>query len=751
MPKEKPRWKQGDAESGKFATADAARALRERAQAAARETDGHLPEDVASLSPESARALVHELQVHQIELELQNEELRRAQEELEASRTRYFDMYDLAPVGYVTVGENGRVLEANLAAAALLALPRGELVQQPLTRFIFAEDQDTYFKHQKGLKVRSPHSCELRLVKGSGEAFWVQLEARVGIDAAGAYIARMVLSDITARKHAEQTLAASESRHRILFENSRDALMTLAPPSWQFTRANAATLKMFGAADPARFLTRTLWSCSPARQADGRLSEEKGQAMIGLALQKGYHSFDWICLRAPAEAFRATVGLVRLEANGVPMLHATLRDETHLEQERVSAAQTERLASMGLVAASVGHEINNPLAYVLSNLESLAEMLPPPASEQIPPGSPSGTLEHPASNPHEDAVLLDPTKLQMASELTRDALDGARRITRISRVLSTFSRADAPELREVDLQAAIESAISIAFNEIRFRAEMVTELGVVPAVWASEGKLSQVFLNLLVNAAHAIGEKAGEQQRITVRTWAENGQVFAEVKDTGKGIAPENLAKVFEPFFTTKEVGVGSGLGLSICRNIVAEFGGDIRVESELGKGTLFVVRLRAAAAGPRQSEAFDDEVPQAIPRGRVLIIDDEELLRTMMKRLLVDHEVVIASSGSAARALLEHDLDFDVILCDLMMPEVSGVDVHRWLTQHAPSVAKRLVFVTGGAFGQVAAEYVENSGNLKLEKPFDNRSFKDLVASLVQDGKRDRRSGIKALGKSEK
>jgi CheY-like chemotaxis protein len=257
----------------------------------------------------------------------------------------------------------------------------------------------------------------------------------------------------------------------------------------------------------------------------------------------------------------------------------------------------------------------------------------------------------------------------------------------------------------------------------------------VPTVWASEGKLSQVFLNLLINASHAVAEGHVETNRITIHTWAEGGDVFAEVKDTGNGIPAENLPRIFEPFFTTKPAGVGSGLGLAICRNIITEFGGDIRVESEIGKGTRFVVRLPVKGDGSQGAggTAGPKAPPVVVARGRILVVDDEELILRTMKRLLGgDHEVVTASSGEEARTILERDQAFDVILCDLMMPQMTGMDLHAWLVKVNADLTGRMVFITGGAFTPMASQYLASVPNRKLEKPLDAATLKRLVAELI-------------------
>jgi PAS domain S-box-containing protein len=194
---------------------EAGQALRGRAEALASERAGEMPENLEELSPDAARRALHELRVHQIELEMQNEELRRTQEELEGSRARYFDLYDLAPVGYLTIGEHGSILQANLTAAKMLGVARGDLVKRPFSRFILREDQDVYYLRRKALlDTGVPQAWDLRVLKKDAEPFWVRLEATAARDAAGAPVCRAVVSDITESKQAERTLETTNAELR---------------------------------------------------------------------------------------------------------------------------------------------------------------------------------------------------------------------------------------------------------------------------------------------------------------------------------------------------------------------------------------------------------------------------------------------------------------------------------------------------------------------------------------------------------
>jgi PAS domain S-box-containing protein len=197
--------------------ADAGQALRKRAEALAAEAAGGMPEDLEVLSPEEARRALHELRVHQIELEMQNEELRRTQEELEVSRERYFDLYDLAPVGYFTLSENGLILEANLTAAKMLGVARSALVKQPLSRFILPGDQDIHYQHRKQLLATgAPQSWEMRLLRKDAGPFWAQVDATTAPGVDGAPVCRAVVSDITERKLEAEKRAKVETQYRQL-------------------------------------------------------------------------------------------------------------------------------------------------------------------------------------------------------------------------------------------------------------------------------------------------------------------------------------------------------------------------------------------------------------------------------------------------------------------------------------------------------------------------------------------------------
>jgi CheY-like chemotaxis protein len=297
------------------------------------------------------------------------------------------------------------------------------------------------------------------------------------------------------------------------------------------------------------------------------------------------------------------------------------------------------------------------------------------------------------------------------------------------RDVKLFSRPHKEERGAVDVRVVIESSIRMACNEIRHRAQLVKEYGEVPMVDSNEARLGQVVLNLLVNAAQAMPEGRASRNEIRVVTKTQSGRVVIEVRDTGTGIPRETLPRIFDPFFTTKPVGVGTGLGLSLCRRMVTDLGGEIVVESEVGKGTVFRVTLPAATSEPRPS-ARAAVLEQPARRARVLVVDDEVAMGRALKRGLErHHEVVVLTSGKEALARIASGERFDAIFSDLMMPEMTGMDLYEELFRIASDQAKRMIFLTGGAFTERAREFLDRVPNPRIDKPFEIANLLAIVA----------------------
>jgi len=395
---------------------------------------------------------------------------------------------------------------------------------------------------------------------------------------------------------------------------------------------------------------------------------------------------------------------------------AILRDVS--DRARVSSyqrqlAHADRLAVIGQLAAGVAHEVNNPVAFVSANLQVLERNLQ--------------TLRRRQGDPADDAVWED--SLAMLTECH----EGIKRITRTVREMTSLARTSEETDRVVPVRELVEIARTMTIHELRNRATLTVELHDAPEVKGDPGRLSQVLINLLINASHAMGR--GPDNRISIRARIEGDEVVVDVKDNGPGIPAEKIDKVFEPFFTTKLRTQGTGLGLSICRDIVSQHGGSLTVNSTPGLGACFSMRLPAARPSDREAAVRGRAAAElcATPEHRILLIDDEDALRRSLQRLLCDDYQVVDCAGPAeALALLEQGHEFDAILCDLVMPGMDGVEFQQQACRRWPALRDKLVFMSGGTFTDQARAFA-NSGEFDiLSKPLDAKRLFGALADVV-------------------
>jgi PAS domain S-box-containing protein len=385
------------------------------------------------------------------------------------------------------------------------------------------------------------------------------------------------------------------------------------------------------------------------------------------------------------------------------------RDVSDRKKLEAQLRLTETMSTVGTLAAGMAHEINNPLTYVIANLEYLAERLP----------------QH-------GPWLGERQAREWVAALT-EAREGAARVQRIVKDLKDASRGGEDHFGEVDVEQVLESTLKLAANELQHHARIVRDYSPVARVGGNASRLGQVFLNLLVNAAHAIREGAAHENEIRlVLRMDHKGRVVVEIRDSGRGIPEEHLSRLFEPFFTTKDVGEGTGLGLFICHRIVTDLGGVIEVESSPGAGSVFRVLLPPSGP-PARREAPSERPSRAPRRGRILVVDDDTLVAKALSRLLAEHhEVVALTSADEALVRLQGGERFDLIFCDLMMPVTTGVEFYERLSALSLDQAERTIFITGGAFTDASRKFLETTANDRLEKPFDQHKLRAIVARYL-------------------
>jgi PAS domain S-box-containing protein len=451
-----------------------------------------------------------------------------------------------------------------------------------------------------------------------------------------------LVEDISERESALRALKRSEASFRTLIESAPDAIAVYRSDG-RFIYVNPALLRILGYESSDELLGRPVLEVMHPDQRQefstwGQIKDGDQPVREARFLRK-----DGKLVLAEVEA-RA------IHFDGADAIIVLGRDITERKQMQQRLAQADRMASVGTLAAGIAHEINNPLAYVLASLDLTSRKL-----KLLESGK----------------VSLEATLTQVGASLA-NAREGAERVSTIVRDLRTFSRADPNRRVPVDVERVIDSAANMSWNEIGKRARLVKDYGGVSAVWGDEARLGQVFLNLLINAAHAIpdGDPTGNEIRVTTRD-AGSGRVVVEVADTGTGIPQELIERIFEPFVTTKPIGEGTGLGLSICHGIVTSLGGEISVVSELGRGCLFRVSLPSGSSTARGE------------RWRILLVSASAapLARELGER----HDVVITPTAAEATELLLHDDRFDLVLCD---PQLEALQAE--IAQKRPGVHER-------------------------------------------------------------
>ncbi len=701
---------------------------------------------------------------------------------------------------------------------------------------LHADDRSTFTAAwNAAVAAGTSFELEFRLRRHDGAYGWFDTRAVPLRDAAGMAVRWLASgTDVTERKAVQERVRTSEEWHRVLFESSREAILTAAPPSWRFSSGNPAAIAMFGAADEAELTTRAPWEFSPLEQPDGRPSEQGARENIVTALREGSHAFEWQHQRLDGKMFPTTVLLTRFELDGQPMLQAVIRDITAQKQaeeerqrlvtaieqsdevilitddrgvivfanpafERVTGytraealGQTPALLRSGrhdlafyrqlwetitsgetwqgqiinkrkdgslfetqVTISPVRDQAGRIVNYIASELdvthavELEARLNQAQKLEAV--ARLAGGVAHDFNNML--GVILGYAEMaqgevepdtQLHQDLA-DIIQAAERSADITRQLLIFARQEVTTPKVVDLNDAVEGMLKMLRRLIGENVELAWRpaAGLWP-IRIDPAQLDQVLANLCVNARDAI-EDVGT---ITIETdnvvldehpGAEgSGSVSGEyvllaVSDDGCGMDQETLRKVFEPFFTTKGVGKGTGLGLATLYGIVRQHEGFINVYSEVGHGTTFKIYLPRHTGCVEDAEVVaDDEVPAG--RGEtVLVAEDEESILRLVEKVLegLGYRVLSAGSPSEALALAEqHEGEIDLLLTDVIMPEMNGKELADRLATRHPGL--RRLYMSGYTADVIAHRGVLSDATLFLQKPFSRRDIATKIRAAL-------------------
>ena len=689
----------------------------------------HRPPTIAELRREAEERLeslqneaaeVHELRVQQIELEMQNEELRRSQVELDASRAFYAEHYDFAPLGYCTIDASGAFLRANLAASTILGVPRSRLVRHRFSHSVAKADLLVW--HAVRARIFGPlgsfrpgrpgdvETCELRMGRPDGTGYWAHLVLTVG-DEDGVPVCHVVLSDISERKRTEAALRASEA-------DLREAQRIAHAGSWAVDLATGVVtwsdemLRIFGLppgspvppfAPHARFLSPEAFALVSASIEATMATGEPFSSENDVLRPDGTTRH----VVASGEAIRDASGVIAA-------VRGVMTDVTELREARTRLEQAQRAETVGRLAAGVAHDFNNQLTAIGGYAEFLATSLA-------------------ADDPRRDDVEAIRQAGERAAVLTRQLLAfGQRQMLRPTLVdpgevaagLATMLRSLVPAGVALALPAGPAGAL----------------------VRIDRAGLEEAIVNLVLNARDAMpaeGTLAISTEAVEIESddprlppAAMPGSfVRITVTDTGTGIDPAILPHILEPFFTTKPFGQGSGLGLSSVDGFVAQSGGFISVESEVGTGSSVSVHLPRTTAAP---VAAPPPAVRPVPVGgreTILLVDDEPGVLAVTARLLreLGYTVLEASDPAAALATAESGAAPDLLLTDVVMPGMKGRELAARLTDRYPGLP--VLFMSGydpeTVFGDGLLEY----GLQFLSKPVDRATLAARVRKLL-DGR---------------
>jgi PAS domain S-box-containing protein len=689
----------------------------------------------ATLSPEEARQALHELRVHQIELEIQNEELRRSQGELEAARARYFNFYDLAPVGYCTISEKGLILEANITIATMLGMARGTLLKRPLTAFILPEDHYIYYRNRKKLfethstsadQACVPQVCELRMVKKDGPQFWARLDATASQDPAtssgqahvGARVCRIMMSDITERKRAEEAMRESEARYRKLIETTRDLIYTTDRKGF-LTYINPTLERILGYAHHE--WTGKTFAQIIAPELIDSVKDRFRRAMKGESIPV----YEVDLIRKDGTRFSVEFNVTTLyDSEGKPLgrygIGRDVTDRNRAEGEKLILQErlqrSEKMEALGTLAGGVAHDLNNVLGILVGYSELLLD--------DIEESSPAWT-----------SIMEISRGSKRAAAIVEDMLTLARRGVQTRMVVNLNANLIAcQKMPEFAKLSSVHPGVRISTN---LEADLLNILG-------SPVHLDKTIMNLVSNAAEAM-PGGGE---LTIRTTnqyldkpirgydevLEGDYVVLSVSDTGEGIAASDMKRIFEPFYTKKIMGrSGTGLGLAVVWGTVRDHHGYINVESEEGKGSVFTLYFPVTREEASRGHV---SVPLSEYIGRdesILIVDDIKAQREVAARMLgkLNYRVTTVSSGEAAVEYLQ-DHKADLMVLDMIMdPGMDGLDTYKKVLEAHPN--QKAVIVSGfsetdrvsqaqalGAGAYVRKPYIQERLGLAVRKELD-------------------------------
>lgn len=614
---------------------------------------------------------------------------------------------------FAIVGFDGYFKDVSQGWTQTLGWSREELLRKPFIELVHPEDQEVTLRfYEKLVSGMTFSSFDNRYLCKDQSYRWLRWRGSFNVEEEYAITTAV---DIT---NEQQAITEVQHQSQIISEifNQAPCLSAVAEgPEFVFTFANKMYLNLVGGRNiiglPLKEaipdLDPQVYQILQNVYKTGQMFQAENLKMFG----------DWNADGKLTEKYFTLVyAPLRNSKDQVVGLWTFAFDTTESKKNENLIQVAERVAALGRMAAGVAHEINNPLAYILGSLNLI-----------------SGKLKELSTGKDRETV----TEILKLNSSAEEGILRVRDIVRSLKKLSSDYKSEGTEA--LNLKEIIEAALNYANTEIKHRARVFLQVEDGIYIRGNRGELIQVFLNLIINAGHAIQKGTVKENLISITTQKDSGhQIKISIKDTGCGIARENIAKIFDPFYTSKNSSEGTGLGLSIVHRIVQSMGGCITVQSEVNQGTEFILNfpvIESQNTSPIQSLKKPKEEAQEMSRSLdILIIDDEEEVGEVLSLALsMDHQVEVFQRAEEALQLLEKGKTYDVILCDLMMAEMNGMEFYQRLEMANNPNIHQIVFMTGGAFTDEGRKFLSQVENEKIEKPFNIKELNKVLSRVSQ------------------
>ncbi|MCK5683018.1 response regulator [bacterium] len=623
---------------------------------------------------------------------------------------------DSIPALFFYKNKENVILRVNKALMDATNLTREELEGKSCFEFWPKEIAEAYWKDD--LEVMATGKPKRKIIEPfetKSDTRWLQTDKIPYRNENGEIVGIIGFSiDITDHKLIENALRESKNRYRNLFETSRDAIMTLTPPTWKFTTGNATTIEMFNTKDEKEFISLGPEELSPEYQPDGIPSNEKAKIMIKKAMKNGSNFFEWTHKRYKGKEFPATVLLSRIIENGKTFLQATVRDITIRKKSEKMLLEAQKMDSIGNLAGGIAHDFNNILVGIMGFAELIKE-----------------NLEHGKFSPQK--ILSGINKIIIGGKRARD----------MTSHLLGFSRQGKYNPKNLDLNNIVTDIYQMVRKQANIEGqEIIIHLNANRIIFADETQMFQVLQNILINALHA-GKKGN---KIIIETnnvdfyearLCKSGEMDAgsyvqlSVTDRGTGIDNEILDKIFEPFFTTKEKGKGTGMGLAMVYGIVKKHHGHIDVETNTSldkHGSKFIINFPIS----ENQELIEPEIetPEFV-MGRILVIDDDPIVLEIAQTALENKgfEVIITDNGTQGIEIFKNG-GIDLVLSDLIMPGLDGIEVCKKISELDSNV--KIIAMSGYQKDEKVQEMLQSGASDFLEKPFELNSLYKIISNAL-------------------